>query len=165
LQEFLQKFVTKFCYDQVMPNETVPTSVPVTKTVTEVQAIRPAPRTIYDASSGEIFWKNFVAGLGHAIGGVVIYIIFLAIMVMSVVRFLWPIVQPYVQLYRTSMESLQKIQSTLPSNPFGNTTPQNTTNGSGEVQQSWSFEVSPDQLRSFFPQQSQQPQPSQAPQQ
>lgn len=75
---------------------------------------KPAPRTIYDASAVEVFFKNFLAGVGHGLGTVAIYLVFISIVFMLVARFVWPVVEPYVTLYKNSMESLQKFQNMMP---------------------------------------------------
>lgn len=71
-------------------------------------------RTIYDASSGEIFGKNFLAGVAHALGQILVYLLFVAGVFTLAARFFLPVIQPYLDIYLNSMESLQLMQSYFP---------------------------------------------------
>lgn len=97
------------------------------------------PRTIYDATSSEIFWKNFLAGVGRGLGSIVIYFIFVLIMATLAIRFVWPMVEPYVMLYQNSMESLQNFQNMMPGAGGSGKPGASPLPGSG-----WSFELFPD---------------------
>lgn len=80
-------------------------------------------KTIYDAGYGEIFWKNFLAGLGHALGALMVNILLYIVVGFLFVRFMLPYLNPLIsgiaQLTK-SVESLSSIQSgsgiTLPKN-------------------------------------------------
>jgi hypothetical protein len=115
---------------------------------------KPVPRTIYDASAVEVFFKNFLAGVGHGLGTVAIYLVFIAVVFMVVARFVWPVVEPYVTLYKNSMESLQKFQNMMP----GGT---GTAQPGASPVTGWNLELLPDvdrsQLPEFLQQQQQQP--------
>lgn len=75
---------------------------------------KPEQRTIYSASGWEIFGRNFLAGMAQALGHILIYLLFVAGVFAVAFRFLWPVVQPYVDIYKQSLESLQMIQSFTP---------------------------------------------------
>lgn len=71
-------------------------------------------RTIYDASSGEIMGKNFLAGMSHAAGSILVYLIFASGVLFFLFRFVYPVFAPYVDIYKQSMESLQMMNSFFP---------------------------------------------------
>jgi|GEM_PF-1651329 len=124
-----------------MPDETLSTSRPLfaeAPTFTEVKTIK-VPRTIYDASAAEVFFKNFLAGVGHGLGGVFVYFLFVLFMLYLAARFVWPVVQPYVNMYQQSMQSLQKMQHLIP--------------GSGNDQSAtgWNIQLNSDQLKNILP--------------
>ena len=70
-------------------------------------------RSIYDAGTLEIFWKNFVAGLGRAMGGVFIYVIFLVIAGYILANFVLPKVLPMINSYMDLLKSFSQMQNTL----------------------------------------------------
>jgi len=74
---------------------------------------KPLPRTIYDASGFEVFAKHFLAGFSQALGMILVYGIFVTITITLAMRYLLPTVQPYLDMYKQSMQSLQAIQSTF----------------------------------------------------
>ena len=82
-------------------------------------------RTIYDASATEIFFKNFLAGIAHAAGSILIYLIFASGMLLLAFRFVYPLFSPYLDIYKQSMESLQMMNTFFPG---GATTPQMNDN-------------------------------------
>lgn len=82
-----------------------------------VQASSPDDRvgpqqTIYDASLSTIFWRNFLAGMARALGGIVIQIVFLALMALLIINWLWPQVQPVITTYQKAVNSLDSLQQT-----------------------------------------------------
>lgn len=60
-------------------------------------------RTIYDVGAGEIIWRNFLAGMSRAIGGMVIYLVILIILGNVFVTYMWPYIEPiFAQLGETT---------------------------------------------------------------
>ena len=80
-------------------------------------------KTIYDAGPGEIFWKNFLAGLSRGLGGVFVYIVFLLIIFGVFYNFVLPKFMPAITGYMDLLKSLSSI-SNIKSEP-GNIIPKN----------------------------------------
>jgi hypothetical protein len=126
----------------------------ITESKVEVSSSsKPLPRTIYDASMGEVFFKNFMAGLGQAMGHIFMYLIFVAIMAMLVIRFVWPIFKPYVDMYQQSMESIQQMQSWIPGSSSNS---QGGENGEAGTNQRFNIQLDTEQFKNLLPQQGQQ---------
>jgi len=68
-------------------------------------------RTIYDASSGEIFWKNFLAGFSRGLGGFISFIILWLIIFVIFSNFVLPKIMPSITKYTNIFESLGSINS------------------------------------------------------
>lgn len=68
-------------------------------------------KTIYDAGYGEIFFKNFLAGLGRGLGGVFIYIIFIIILSLVFYNFVLPRFMPLITGYMNIFKSLESISN------------------------------------------------------
>ncbi|GEM_PF-1753482 len=66
-------------------------------------------KTIFDVSAFEIFWRNFLAGMARAFGGIIMYFIFIFVIGAFFTRFILPVIRPYVDTYMQSMESLQHL--------------------------------------------------------
>ncbi|PIR58627.1 MAG: hypothetical protein COU69_04310 [Candidatus Pacebacteria bacterium CG10_big_fil_rev_8_21_14_0_10_56_10] len=75
-------------------------------------------RTLYDVTAGEIFWKNFLAGLGRGLGGVLILILFWGALMLVAFRFLLPALQPLFDTLDTATQSLDSLNQ-LDSGGFG----------------------------------------------
>jgi hypothetical protein len=97
---------------------------------TEVQD-NPKSRSIYDAGSFEIFWKNFIAGVAKTLGSIFIYIVFMIIMAILFINFALPKFAPLIQKLNSLITSVEKIQqlnfptginlpNNFPSNMFQN---------------------------------------------
>ncbi len=69
-------------------------------------------KTIYEASLGEIFWKNFLAGFGRGLGGLFVYIIFLLIIGAIVYTFVLPKFMPLINGYTNLLKSFGSISNT-----------------------------------------------------
>jgi len=71
-------------------------------------------KTIYQVSPWEIFWRNFLAGMARALGGVILYALVLTILSNIFLRFFWPQIEPLVDTLNTSTEILKNFQSIAP---------------------------------------------------
>lgn len=67
-------------------------------------------KTIYQVSYSEVFWRNFVAGVARALGGLIFQILFLVIVANLFMAYAWPYVQPVLTTLSTVSESLQSLQ-------------------------------------------------------
>ncbi len=67
-------------------------------------------KTIYGVSYSQIFWRNFVAGVARALGGLIFQILFLVIVANLFMVYAWPYVQPVLSTLTTVSESLQSLQ-------------------------------------------------------
>lgn len=71
-------------------------------------------KSIYTASSGEVFWKNFLAGFGHALGGVVVYLLLLVVVYFLFMSYVMPKLAPVIATmnsFAKSIESLSALKS------------------------------------------------------
>lgn len=66
-------------------------------------------KTIYDAGYGEVFFKNFLAGVGRAIGGIVIYLVFILIAVNTFITYAYPQIKPFIDEYRQAVQGINKL--------------------------------------------------------
>lgn len=64
-----------------------------------------AEHNLYTRSTLSIFWRNFVAGLGHALGGIILYLIFAFFVIRFISTYLLPPLEP---LFR-SFENLSRL--------------------------------------------------------
>lgn len=69
-------------------------------------------KTIYDATFGEIFWKNFLAGFSRSLGGILVYLIFLFIFSGVFFNFVLPKLMPSINSYMNIFNSLGSIPNT-----------------------------------------------------
>ena len=67
-------------------------------------------RTLYDASAGEIFWRNFLSGFARGFGMILVYVIFIVVVSLLVARFILPTVQPFISQYSDLMKSFSTMQ-------------------------------------------------------
>lgn len=70
-------------------------------------------KTIYDAGNGEIFIKNFLAGLGHGLGGLLVHLIFFVVSIVLVTYFVLPQLEPFI----TSLTDITNSFKTLSEPP------------------------------------------------
>ena len=68
-------------------------------------------KTIYNASPGEIFWKNFLAGFSRGLGGIFVYLIFLFIIIVLFINFVLPKLTPLITNYTNLLKSLDSISN------------------------------------------------------
>ncbi|MBI2010537.1 MAG: hypothetical protein HYS86_05200, partial [Candidatus Chisholmbacteria bacterium] len=67
-------------------------------------------RNLYTVSSGEIIWKNFLAGLSRALGGMIIYLILLGVIAYAASQYLLPQLEPLL----SSLQMLTNPQTLQP---------------------------------------------------
>ncbi|OGJ15679.1 MAG: hypothetical protein A2632_00650 [Candidatus Pacebacteria bacterium RIFCSPHIGHO2_01_FULL_46_16] len=68
-----------------------------------------ASKTIYETSFGEIFARNFVAGMARTLGGLFLYVIVLFLLGNLFLQKIWPILQPQLQLFQKLTSDLQGL--------------------------------------------------------
>lgn len=68
-------------------------------------------RTLYDASYGEIFWKNLVAGIARGLGMFVFSILLWVVIGGLFFAYVWPMIEPLVAGFGT----LTNIINNMPS--------------------------------------------------
>jgi len=87
-----------------------PTSAPpAIKTVPKTDLVT-ATKTIYDVTPSEVFWRNFIAGVGRTMGALVLYFIFLFVIGMIVVQVVGPMFTPLMKDFDTAVESLERVE-------------------------------------------------------
>lgn len=82
-----------------------------------IQSVEPQDKlqptkTLYDVSIGEVFLRNFMAGVGRAIGGIFIYFIFLLITVNLFITYVYPQIKPFIDEYQQAMKTINQINQT-----------------------------------------------------
>lgn len=103
-------------YADSMTGNPTPTSQQITETELPADRVKKT-RTLYDASAGEIFWKNFVAGMGRALGGIFLYLLLSFVVWVILYQFVWPKVAPFIDNFADMAESLQSFRGIqLPGN-------------------------------------------------
>ena len=76
-------------------------------------------RTIYDVGTGELIWRNFLAGMSRAVGGLVVYLIVVFILGNLFLTYVWPVFQPQFESFQDLTKTLENTNSTLKQAPFG----------------------------------------------
>jgi hypothetical protein len=66
-------------------------------------------KSIYNVSKWEIFWRNFIAGMGRALGAIILQAIFLLVIVNLFMNQVWPVIQPILQMMETTTQSLEQL--------------------------------------------------------
>lgn len=66
-------------------------------------------RTIYQVGAGEIFWRNFLAGMARALGGLLIYFAVVIVLVNVFMNYLWPVLEPSFQQFSAAVEGLEQL--------------------------------------------------------
>lgn len=89
--------------------------VPVENQVSQPVEDKKLRRTIYDAGPGEIMFKNFLAGISWAIGGMFLYMIFFGVSAYIFTIAALPKIKPFIQDY---LQAVQNV-NTLNKNPGG----------------------------------------------
>jgi hypothetical protein len=74
-------------------------------------------KTLYDAGTGEIIWKNFLAGASRGLGGVLVYLIFLFIISGLFINIVLPKIMPSINSYLNIFKSLGTVNN-LPQNLY-----------------------------------------------
>jgi hypothetical protein len=67
-------------------------------------------KTMYDVGAGEIAWRNFLAGISRALGGLVVNGIFFLIVSIFTIQYVLPYFAPLLSAFQTTTKSLQQIQ-------------------------------------------------------
>lgn len=65
---------------------------------------------LYQTGYGEIFAKNFIAGFGRALGGVLVQLIFFAILAYVYMQIIAPKITPLFGMLQQSMGALENLQ-------------------------------------------------------
>lgn len=78
-------------------------------------------KTIYDVSAGEIMWRNFLAGISRALGGMVIYFVVIFILSHIFLTYVWPVLEPSFQTLEETTDLLKQMNSLNPTNSINNT--------------------------------------------
>lgn len=68
-------------------------------------------KTIYDVGPWEIFWRNFLAGMARALGGLLIYFLISIVLVSLFTTYIWPLISPQFQMFGDSLELLQGLNT------------------------------------------------------
>ncbi len=71
-------------------------------------------KSIYTASSAEVFWKNFLAGFGRALGGIFIYLIFIGIAINAFLTYALPQIKPLYTEYMKAVQTINQMKTTVP---------------------------------------------------
>jgi hypothetical protein len=75
-------------------------------------------KSIYEVSAGEVFWKNFLAGFGRALGGVFVYLILITISYGLFVVYVLPHLSPYLVALERLARSMEVLSNSKSGNGF-----------------------------------------------
>lgn len=78
--------------------------------MTDSPNLNPGHKTIYEASTAEVFGKNFVAGMAHALGAVIIQLCFLLLLAYISFRYFMPEIQPILDMMNRSVSAMEQLQ-------------------------------------------------------
>jgi hypothetical protein len=67
-------------------------------------------KTIYDVGFFEIIWRNFLAGLSRAMGGIFLYLIFMFLFSIVFMQVIFPKLMPYINNISNVTNSLNSMQ-------------------------------------------------------
>lgn len=76
----------------------------------EKQAVEEG-KSIYAASPGEVFLKNFLAGFGHALGGVVVYLLLLVAVYFLFMSYVMPKLAPVIATMNSFTKSIESLST------------------------------------------------------
>lgn len=71
-------------------------------------------RTIYDAGYGEIFTRNFIAGISRTLGSIFIYIVFLFLVSYVFMQLILPKFLPLINNFINVTDSLKMLNQIRP---------------------------------------------------
>lgn len=66
-------------------------------------------QTIYEVGAGEIIWRNFLAGMSRAAGGLVIYLAVMLILGNVFLTYVWPVIEPAFVTLEETTDLLQQL--------------------------------------------------------
>lgn len=75
-------------------------------------------KTIYDVSASEIIWRNFLAGISRAVGGMVVYFLVAFLLGHVFLTFVWPILEPSIESLGKTGDVLQQLKMFEQSSTF-----------------------------------------------
>ncbi len=64
-------------------------------------------RTIYEVSHWEVFWRNFIAGMGRAAGSIMLYFLFIFLVGFLFMQLIWPQISGFFSNYTSLVNQLQ----------------------------------------------------------
>jgi hypothetical protein len=99
-----------------------PVSIAPTPPPPEPTASPKPNKDIYNTSYFGIFMRNFLAGFGKSLGGVLIYAVFLAISAYSFFKVVYPKLQPILSTFE-KIGNIGQGTTTLPRFDSGSTNP------------------------------------------
>jgi predicted PurR-regulated permease PerM len=70
-------------------------------------------KTIYDVSLSSIFFRNLVAGAGRALGGIILYFLFMVVLYQIFTNYVYPIVEPFIAQYQQALQSINQVNSII----------------------------------------------------
>lgn len=86
----------------VQLNQMKPLDIPPVEQITST-------KTIYEVSGFEVFWRNFVAGMGRAMGSLFVYLILFALIASIVNKYLMPHLLPLLTTLQDSVSTLNQL--------------------------------------------------------
>lgn len=66
-------------------------------------------KTMYDVGTGEIIWRNFLAGMSRALGSMVIYFAVVLFLGNIFLNYIWPSLEPSFETLGETTELLQQM--------------------------------------------------------
>lgn len=108
----------------MQPVQDTPLTTAVTQSETKDDRVNDI-KTIYNVSGWSIFWRNFLAGMSRALGGIIMYLLFVTIVSYTFMVLVYPHLEPFISSYQSLITNFSAI-----TNPNSKTTP-DKPDGSG----------------------------------
>lgn len=75
----------------------------------EISATKTSSKSIYDVGWGELFFRNFVAGMARTLGSLFLYGLVIFLVANFFMQQIWPQIEPALSGYSESMQLLQQM--------------------------------------------------------
>lgn len=78
--------------------------------MTEPDSLPGTEKNMYEVSWLEVFGRNLVAGMGRALGGLILYVVVILFLGNLFIQNIWPVIEPVVNSFQQSSQMLQQLQ-------------------------------------------------------
>lgn len=68
-------------------------------------------KNLYNISAGEVMWRNFLAGMSRALGGMLIYFLVIIVLTNVFLSSIWPSISPTFDKFFEATDLLKQVNS------------------------------------------------------